>query len=250
MRPLVLEVYKHGKNGSLRRQVDRGTARLEKWELMDCMQTILKGQRACNCLRTRIASEVAVVQSKSSTRYLGLMICGSVWHCPVCAARITEYRRNELHHVTQRHLDLYGHGTLVMVTNTIPHGRHDDMAKLLAHFRKAEQVYRELIRDLRARIGLIGTIRALEWTYSLEHFSHPHTHNLWFIPKPVDHQALQAELSPFWRKACLKVGLREPDPYAGLKVTDGRVYPAKWGIDHELTKLHIKKGGRKGKTRF
>ena len=237
-----LEVYKHGENGSIRRQVDKSTARLEKWDLMDCMQRVLKGQRACNCLRTRIDSQVAVVHSQTSCRYLGLMICGSVWHCPVCAGRITEYRRNELHHVTMRHLDRYGRGTLVMVTNTIAHGRHDDMAELLAHFRKAEQVYRELIRDLRARIGLIGTIRALEWTYSLEHFSHPHTHNLWFIPKPVNHQALQAELSPSWRKACKKVGLREPDPYAGLKVTDGRVYPAKWGIDHELTKLHTKKG--------
>ena len=239
-----VEVYKHGKNGSLHRQVDRATARLEKWELMDCMQQILKGQRACNCLRTRIASEVAVVHSKTSCRYLGLMICGSVWHCPVCAQRITEYRRNELHHVTMRHLDLYGRGTLVMVTNTIPHGRHDDMAKLLDRFTKAEEVYRysRSMKKLRPRIGLIGTIRALEWTYSLEHFSHPHTHNLWFIPKPVDHQALQAELSVLWRKACVKVGLREPDPYAGLKVTDGRVYPAKWGIDHELTKLHTKKG--------
>ena len=40
-----VEVYKHGKNGSIRRQVDRATARLEKWDLMDCMQRVLKGQR-------------------------------------------------------------------------------------------------------------------------------------------------------------------------------------------------------------
>ena len=42
--------------------------------------------------------------------------------------------------------------------------------------------------------------------------------------------------------ACKRAGLREPDPHAGLMVTDGRVYPAKWGIDHELTKSHTKKG--------
>ena len=239
-----VEVYEHGKNGSLRRQVDRATARLNKWELMDCMQTVLKDQRACNCLRTRIASEVAVVQSKTSTRYLGLMVCGSVWHCPVCAARITEYRRNELHHVTQRHLDLYGRGTLVMVTNTIPHGLHDSIAELLLRFRKAEMHLRRAhpIRALRKQIGLIGTVRGLEWTYGLEHGHHPHTHTLWFVPKPMDHKALQELLSLHWRKACKKVGLREPDPHAGLRVTDGRVYPAKWGIDHELTKLHTKHG--------
>ena len=211
---------------------------------MDCMQRILKGQRACNCLRTRIASKVAIVHSKTSCRYLGLMVCGSVWHCSICASRITEYRRNELHHVTMNHLDLYGRGTLVMVTNTIPHGRHDDMKELLTRFKDAEMVYKDVPahKRLRAQIGFIGKIRALEWTYSLENLSHPHTHNLWFIPKPVDHQALQAELSVFWRKACKKVGLREPDPHIGLTVTDGRVYPAKWGIDHELTKLHTKKG--------
>ena len=239
-----VEVYKHGKNGTIHRQIDRATARLDKWELMDCMQTILKGQRACNCLRTRIASQVSVVHSKTSCRYLGLMICGSVWHCPVCAQRITEYRRNELHHVTQCHLDLYGRGTLVMVTNTIPHGRHDDMDKLLTRFRKAEATYRDYtaMRKLRARIGWIGSVRGLEWTYGFDNGSHPHTHNLWFIPKPVDHKTLQELLSVHWRKACKKVGLREPDPHAGLMVTDGRVYPAKWGIDHELTKSHTKKG--------
>ena len=131
-----------------------------------------------------------------------------------------------------------------MVTNTIPHGRHDDMAKLLAQFRKAEQVYRRCrpIEKLREQIGLIGTVRGLEWTYGFDNGSHPHTHNLWFIPKSVDHKALQTMLSVNWRKACVKVGLREPDPHAGLMVTDGRVYPAKWGIDHELTKTHTKKG--------
>ncbi len=238
------EVYKWGKNGSARRLVDRTTSRLEKWELMDCMQRILKDQRACNCLRTRIASQVAIVHSKTSCRYTGLLICGSVWHCPICASRITEYRRNELHHVTVNHLDLYGRGTLVMVTNTIPHGRHDNMKALLTRFRKAEEVYRRYtaMRKLRARIRLIGTVRGLEWTWRPEHGSHPHTHNLWFIPKPVDHAELQAELSVSWRKACKKVGLREPDPKAGLMVTDGRVYPAKWGIDHELTKSHTKHG--------
>ena len=205
---------------------------------------ILKGQRACNCLRTRIASEVAVVQSKTSTRYLGLMVCGSVWHCPVCASRITEHRRTELYDITQRHFDRHIYGVLVMVTNTIPHGRHDNMAALLARFTDAEKHYRRShpMRALRKRIQLIGTVRGLEWTYGLEHGSHPHTHTLWFLPGPVDHKALQAELSVLWRKACVKVGLREPDPHAGLMVTDGRVYPAKWGIDHELTKLHTKRG--------
>ena len=205
---------------------------------------ILKGQRACNCLRTRIASQVAVVHSKTSCRYLGLMVCGSVWHCPICASRITEYRRKELYDIGQRHFDAHENGKLVMVTNTIPHGRHDDMKELLTRFRKAEEVYRRYtaMRKIREQIGLIGTLRGLEWTFGLDNGSHPHTHNLWFVPKPVDYQALQVELSVLWRKACLKVGLREPDSHVGLRVTDGRLYPAKWGIDHELTKSHTKQG--------
>ena len=133
-----------------------------------------------------------------------------------------------------------------MVTNTIPHGRHDNMAELLVQFTDAERRYRRFrpMRALRERLGLIGTVRGLEWTYGLEHGSHPHTHNLWFFPEPVDHKALQQALSPLWRKACKTVGLREPDPHAGLMVTEGRVYPAKWGIDHELTKSHTKHGAK------
>ena len=238
------EVYKIGKNGSLRRQVDRATSRLEKWELLDYAQRILTAHRTRFCLRSRLDPEVAIVQSKTSCRYTGLMVCGSVWHCSVCAARITEYRRKELYAITQRHFEAHKQGKLVMVTNTIPHGNHDDMAALLARFTDAEKRYRQFrpMRHLRERIGLIGTVRGLEWTWRAEHGSHPHTHNLWFVPEPVDHKKLQAELSVLWRKACKKVGLREPAPQAGLMVTDGRVYPAKWGIDHELTKSHIKHG--------
>ena len=238
------EVYKWGKNGLARRQVDRTTSRLEKWELLDCAQSILTNHRTRFCLRNRLRSEVGIVHSKTSCRYTGLLVCGSVWHCSVCAARITEYRRKELYAIGQRHFDTHENGKLVMVTNTIPHGRHDNMKALLTRFRDAEHRYRyaKSMRKLREQIGLIGTVRGLEWTYGLDNGSHPHTHNLWFVPEPVDYKTLQAELSVHWRKACKKVGLREPDPYAGLMVTDGRLYPAKWGIDHELTKSHTKKG--------
>ena len=185
---------------------------------------------------------MGVLHTRSSYRYSGLMVCGSVWHCPVCAARITEYRRVELRQITARHLER--HGVVVMVTNTIPHERHDDMGALLARFAEAEKHYRRSkpMRQLRQQVGLIGTVRGLEWTYGLEHGAHPHTHNLWLLPAPVDHGDLQRALSALWGKACVKVGLRKPDPRAGLTVSDGRLYPAKWGLDHEMTKLHTKRG--------
>ena len=173
------KVHKHGKNGTIREQKDCTTSRLEKWELLDCAQSILTDHRTLFCLRSRLDPEVGIVHSKTSCRYTGVMVCGSVWHYSVCAARITEYRRKELYDITQRHFDIHKRGVLVMVTNTIPHGRHDNMAELLAQFTDAERRYRRFrpMRALRKRLGLIGTVRGLEWTYGLEHDSHPHTHN-------------------------------------------------------------------------
>ena len=74
-----VKVYKHGKNGTIREQKDRTTARLEKWELLDCAQAILTDHRTRFCFRHRIESEVGIVQSKDTCRYTGLVVCASSW---------------------------------------------------------------------------------------------------------------------------------------------------------------------------
>ena len=61
--------------------------------------------------------------------YHGLMACGSVWTCPICAAKIAERRRVEL----QQALDAAkakGWG-IHFVTLTVPHGIGDDLHEIL-----------------------------------------------------------------------------------------------------------------------
>src|SRR5689334_10591492 len=52
----------------------------------------------CMHCMSPVASAVDVMKHPESSKayYSGLMVCGMVWVCSVCAARITEERRQEL----------------------------------------------------------------------------------------------------------------------------------------------------------
>ena len=67
------KVYRQGRNGTLREQIDRSQARLEKWELLDCAQSILTGSRTRFCMCNRLEHQVAIVQSKSGFGYARLL---------------------------------------------------------------------------------------------------------------------------------------------------------------------------------
>ena len=61
---------------------------------------ILPHERVAQCLRTIAPgkSRVEIVHSKQQRRanYCNLIVCGRLWQCPVCAARISEHRRKTL----------------------------------------------------------------------------------------------------------------------------------------------------------
>ena len=56
-----------------------------------------------------------------------------------------------------------------------------------------------------------------------------------------------------WKKACEKAGLDQPSYEHGLDLRNGQKaasYVSKWGLEHEMTKGHIKKGKTDSKTPF
>jgi hypothetical protein len=56
-----------------------------------------------------------------------------------------------------------------------------------------------------------------------------------------------------WVNACAKAGIDEPSYEHGLDLQDGSYadkYVSKWGLEHEITKGHIKKGKKDSKTPF
>jgi len=98
-------------------------------------------------------------------------------------------------------------------------------------------------------IGLVGSVRALEVTYGLNG-SHVHIHALLFCEGSGVCSPRSSDLVKAWQAACTAVGFPMPNEH-GVDVRNGNYaahYVGKWGLDCELTKSHVKRGGDGGRT--
>ncbi|WP_146232378.1 hypothetical protein [Streptomyces sp. NWU49] len=143
------------------------------------------------------ASGVIVAQTAAGTAVvLGLMRCGRIWLCPVCAATIRHKRAEE---ITTAVVEWIRRGGIAyLVTFTARHGHTDRLADLMDALQGTRKTpdtprrpgaYQRLItggtwagrpdRDqdgIRDRIGYIGMIRATEVTVGQVNGWHPHIH--------------------------------------------------------------------------
>jgi len=198
------------------------------------------------------------MQSKEhgTCSYKGLQTCGSVWACPVCAAKISERRRLEMRSAIDRHIASGGGVYLLTLTNA--HHFGDDLRELLAGQAKALLAFNgdRASRKVFADMDCIGQVRATEVTHGrlrrVNNGWHPHFHILLFAAAGVDLVEFQQRLAARWISACGRSGLKLPSLEHGVKLDDGKFaadYAAKWGLDHEMTKGHIKKAND-GETPF
>ena len=236
-------------------------ARAERWALKSVVNRLLSGDRVSKCmvLRAPISGqglapiEIHKGQTHGKAFYHGLMACGSVWTCPVCAAKIAERRRLELKQAIEA-AKLKGFG-VYFVTLTIPHGVGDDLHQLLANLSASlkRMSQDQHFRRIKKRLGIEieGFIRAQEVTYG-DNGWHPHFHMIVFTPdRSLSCSVLQQAYSEGWRSACVKSGIPEPDSDYGCTVQDGSRaanYVSKWGIEDEMTKSHVKQGKCSGLT--
>ncbi|MCZ0211397.1 hypothetical protein OZK63_39230 [Streptomyces sp. UMAF16] len=207
-------------------------------------------------------------KARARASYCNLQTCASVWACPLCSAKISEHRRADLVKLVAAHRA--AGGTVLLVTRTFPHYRTDRLPDLLAGLKVAEDKYRQGApwQRLKKRFGIEGTVRAIECTYGSNGW-HPHIHELVFIAPQSDTAArtgalggpqaqavpddLRAALYTRWSSACLRAGLPLPSEEHGVDVRDGTYaaqYAAKWGIESELTKWHVKHGKAESVTPF
>lgn len=205
--------------------------------------------------------KVEVHCDSKTAYYVGLQTCGSIWTCPVCAARISETRRKEVCHAMEK---IYEEGfQSVMVTLTFPHDKTIALDELI----KKQSLALKYLREgntwtcFKKRINFQGLIRALELTYGANGW-HPHTHELWFVDKGLKEKDIKTFIVNRWINCLKKAGLvsvkntmathnalktRSVDIKMNCKSSD---YLSKndnlnWGIDREIAKA-VNKGKSKG----
>lgn len=234
-------------------------ARIERYANLATARDILPKSRTAFCMHAvrQGATSVPIQFSKKAGRasYRNLQVCGSVWRCAVCAAKISEKRRTALHRATGSFKARTG-GVVLLSTRTFPHSAADTVADLMEGLKKAEKQYKsgKQWKAISEEFGLVGTVRNVEITFGI-HGAHPHIHELLFLSGPVDMEALQEALYLKWAKACQRAGLGTPTRAHGLDIRNGdkaEAYIAKMGLEElgkrqwttadELTKSHMKKG--------
>lgn len=231
--------------------------RINNFKLRDVAGSIMNDQRVCKCGKVPTASNVKVNRhiSSSKAHYSGLQTCGSVWTCPVCASKTSEKRRLEISDGTGQWIKMGGE--VLLVTLTFPHSKEDSLEELLAKQAVASKYFKgrsAYSKHMRRDYGIKGTIRSLETTHSEANGWHPHLHELWFVDRGFSIVKLRKQVFEAWSRACVDAGLGCPSAANGVDIKSGDFaanYVAKWGLDYEIAKAHIKKGkGKISKTPF
>lgn len=235
----------------------RRAARAERWRLKWAADKLRDGrQRACHRVRQSedkgVTIEVGTLPGDVRRAYYGgLVACGSVWGCPLCASKIAAGRRVEV----QAAMDAAQRQGLrvLLLTLTVRHGLGDDVRDVLARMRAAWRRYTgdRQAKAVRAAAGLVGTIRALEVTYG-DNGWHPHYHVLLFVRGDQTPEEMQRAWAPVWCKICVSCGLPEPVQSVACTIQDGSraaQYVSKWGLAEELALAHLKRArARAGRT--
>lgn len=234
---------------------------------------LLPSERVALCHRRRVPLQNTVDVYKNmgtgKTYFKGLLVCGSLWHCPVCAVKISEGRRQELAlaladaHVLEpdgSRLNLVS----LLITYTVKHNLSMRLRLLLDGVLKAFRKLKSgrFFKDLKADYGWLGSVRALEVTYG-DNGWHPHIHEVVLLSCSLSisqSDALTNLLKAQWGRVLQSEGLTASWDYGvDLRLGDKDVmeYIAKfghepkessWTITHELTKGAVKKGGLHGRT--
>lgn len=244
---------------SARSSVWRYGARVERYELQRVVaRELLPKERIRVCMLCASPGDAGVRLRYSPARrtahLAGLVVCGSVWICPVCAARVSERRRGE---VARARDWVEGRGqALVLMTFTLSHHKDSLQAALQAlngAFRRMMQ--RRDYRLVKAAYGLSHAIKAVEVTYGAENGWHPHLHVLQVVPVGVDAGRLQAALTALWRPALSRHRRYNGEKFTASTARGVRVqkswatvgdYISKigrsWQPEDELTKANSKRG--------
>lgn len=231
-------------------------ARAERYACQSVARKAIPNERVSMCLRRVNGNNVEVLKHRKTNKafYSGLLVCGSVWNCPVCAAKISERRRKEIKQAFDMHKE--DGGKIALMTLTFSHKKSDRLKVTIERFGQATQMFMRggSFNEIRKAMDLIGRIRVYEVTFG-DNGYHPHVHIALFYNNDVDLNDMKNRMFELWNKACEKSGLSTSKKY-GLDLQDGNEaekYLSKhgtWSLEQELSKSHIKKAKNESMTPF
>ena len=150
-----------------------------RYDLRNVINDVSRLERVRKCGRVPIGHFVSVRACEDGSRagYSGLHTCGSVWACPVCAAKISARRTEELQEVLS-HAEQDGYRASLL-TLTMRHNAGDSLAVMWQALSKAWGLVTSGKGwvQMKERIGLVGWARTVEVTHGA-HGWHVHVHAL------------------------------------------------------------------------
>lgn len=218
----------------------------------------VRPHRIVHCHHTPAGGLVAVNYhaEHGSASYGGLQTCGSIWACPVCAAKIGARRSEEI--AAGGAFWRRNGGHIYMLTLTLQHNAGMALYQLLNGLNTA---YRKMMQGrmwslFKQRLGLQGIITALEITHGSAGW-HPHLHVLLFTTDDMGKQRYVNELwlAKRWRAQLAKLGLNADIEHGcDLRKADEGLEPyltklaGAWSIAGELAGGSEKSGRRGNRT--
>lgn len=196
--------------------------------------------RTCTCTRFRFSETTEIVKSTTSKKafYRGLMQCADVKTCPVCAAKLSERKANEMRIAFNQWLAMGKNVSLLTLTS--PHTAKDNIDTLVSQQSDAlSRFWRgEPAKRFKKQYGITGHIRSFEIKHGKNGW-HPHFHILIFsdVALPIDKKSDSYKwIFDRWVSCSLKAGLSKPNDY-GMDIRDGSGagdYISKYGNDDEI----------------
>lgn len=227
--------------------------RATNWELSP-------SPRQQKCGRCRRQSDVLVMTRDDGAHFSGLVVCGSVHCCPVCAAVIQCRRRKQLEDAERNaHERGYGYAHVTITARhtaqTDPKALYEAISAAWSHARSGAPWQR-----WKARIGFLGTIRATDATVGANGL-HVHFHVALVTGRPLTVDELgglrafwfarySAKLRQLGHEAPLEYDPETGDPLAihVTQVPNLGDYLAKLPLAWELTASQTKASARGSRT--
>lgn len=210
--------------------------------------------RCRKCGRTRVVEKGTValrISKDKGNGFAGLSTCGSVWACPVCAAKVSRRRADEVAQAVQAAADRGYSASLLTLT-----ARHHRGQRLKWVWNGVLKAWRSMLggrfaRTFREVLGVRHWVRVVEVTHG-DNGWHPHLHVILIHDGRLSADQLESALWPRWFRALERQGMTAVQG-AGLDVRSSSDAVSEYlvkSLAAEVTAGHGKHGRAGGRTPF